>query len=130
MRDQFRQQHEALNAAELEADHSERLARETQQRGDDSALNAAQAMEDLARIDPVGPARQFGHQAGDRLKSPEEMRREWAELMRGGCRPHRRPRRDGRQWKRVPQIQRRRGRGMRLLLLRRRFIRTRRAALR
>ena len=41
-------------------------------------------MEDLTRIDPTGTARQFGYNAGDRLKSPEEMRREWADLMRGG----------------------------------------------
>ncbi len=34
----------------------------------------------------IRPARrgQFGYNAGDRLKSPEEMRREWADLMRGG----------------------------------------------
>ena len=84
VRDQFRQQREALNAAELEAAQNERLARETRQRGDDSALNAARAMEDLARIDPAGTARQFGYHTGDRLKSPEKMRREWADLMRGG----------------------------------------------
>jgi hypothetical protein len=84
VRDQFRQQREALNAAELQAGRDERLARETRQRGDDSALNAAHAMEDLARIDPLGTEHNFGHHAGDRLKSPEEMRRDWADLMRGG----------------------------------------------
>ena len=84
VRDQFRQQREALNQAERDAAASEHLARQTRERGDDSALDAARAMEDLARIDPHGTARNFGHHAGDRLKSPEEMRREWADLMRGG----------------------------------------------
>ena len=84
VRDQFRQQREALNQAERDAAASEYLAQQTRERGDDSALDAARAMEDLARIDPHGTARNFGHHAGDRLKSPEEMRREWADLMRGG----------------------------------------------
>ncbi len=84
VRDQFRQQRAAIDQAECQAAYEENLARQTQQRGDDSALDAARAMEDLARIDPVGTARSFGHHAGDRFKSPEEMRREWADLMRGG----------------------------------------------
>ena len=84
VRDQFRQQREALNEAERQAADLDYLAKQTRERGDDSALNAARAMEDLARTDPHGTARNFGHPAGDRLKSPEEMRREWADLMRGG----------------------------------------------
>ena len=70
--------------AERQAAHEESLAQETQQRGDNSALNAARAVEDLARLDPPEKARNFGHHPGDRLKSPEEMRREWADLMRDG----------------------------------------------
>lgn len=84
VRDQFRQQREALDAAEWQMTLDAARAREAQQRGDDSAANARHAMEDLARIDPLGTERNFGHHAGDRLKSPEEMRREWADLMRGG----------------------------------------------
>ena len=43
---------------------------------------ARRAMDDLARTDPHGTARHFGHHAGDRLKSPEDMRRENAERLR------------------------------------------------
>jgi hypothetical protein len=84
VRDQFRQQREALDAAEWQMILDAARAREAQQRGDDSAVHARHAMEDLARTDPLGTERNFGHHAGDRLKSPEEMRREWADLMRGG----------------------------------------------
>lgn len=43
---------------------------------------ARRAMDDLARTDPHGTARHFGHHAGDRLKTPEDMRREQAERLR------------------------------------------------
>lgn len=43
---------------------------------------ARRAMEELARTDPHGMAARHGFHAGDRLKSPEDMRREWAERLR------------------------------------------------
>jgi hypothetical protein len=89
IREQFGQQRAAIDEAAHRLALDELRARETQQRGDDSALNTAHALEDLARIDPIGTARNFGYEAGDRLKSPEEMRRDWAELMRSGVSPER-----------------------------------------
>ena len=44
--------------------------------------DARRAMEDLARTDPLGMAARHGFHAGDHLKTPEEMRREWAERAR------------------------------------------------
>ena len=44
--------------------------------------DARRAMEDLARTDPLGMAARHGFHAGDRLKTPEDMRREMAERMR------------------------------------------------
>ena len=58
--------------------------REARERGDGSDLQARHAIEDLARTDPHGTARHFGHHAGDRLKSAEEIRREGDAVMRGG----------------------------------------------
>ncbi len=43
---------------------------------------ARRALDELARVDPIGTARHFGHHAGDRLKSSEDMRRETAEQIR------------------------------------------------
>ena len=84
VRDQFRQQREALNEAEFQTVLDAMREREARERGDDSASRAAHALDELAKTDPHGTARNFGYHRGDRLKSPEEMRREWADLMRGG----------------------------------------------
>ncbi len=49
---------------------------------DGSADAARRAMEELARTDPLGMAARHGFRAGDGLKSPEAMRREWASTLR------------------------------------------------
>ena len=49
---------------------------------DPSANDGRKAMEDLARTDPHGMAARHGFHAGDELKAPEDMRREWAARLR------------------------------------------------
>ncbi len=64
--------------------HEHESDAEARARADDSVLDASHAVEDLARTDPLGTTRRSGEDAPAGLKSPEDMRREWAELMRGG----------------------------------------------
>ncbi len=47
-----------------------------------SAAETTHALDDIARTDPLGAARHFGHHLGDRPKSLDDMRREQAERVR------------------------------------------------